>query len=426
MAAQTTTTAPTPTNLNRGGPGVSQWLVPCGLLAAATCVLGWTTVVRNRDFHSAAAIWADAVEKRPDNWRAHYNYGRELSFAGKHEAALAEYRRALELRPDYVPAINNLGSELARGSQTGDRPHPGPLPEGEGANAGSDGDLNAAIAAFRKALRLQPDYAEAHFNLGVALAKQGDQSGAEQEYRAAIQAEPSYADALNNLGQLLAQQGKLADATEQFGRAVAANPDLARAQANLAGALAAGGKLDDALAHCHRALEVEPDLAEGHYWLGMIHGMNGQAAEAVAEFERAIALSPTYADAHFNLGLILEQQGDSRAAIEHFRAAAQNQPRQPLFLKRLAWTLATSSDAMVRDGGSAIAIARQAVELTGGTDPDALGALAAAKAEAGDCPAAVQIAEHARDLAAAQHSAAMVAALEQQIARYEKGFPNHD
>ena len=62
------------------------------------------------------------------------------------------------------------------------------------------GDLDGAIAEYREALRLKPDYANVHNNLGVALKGKGGLDGAIAEYREALRLKPDYADAHMNLG----------------------------------------------------------------------------------------------------------------------------------------------------------------------------------------------------------------------------------
>ena len=98
---------------------------------------------------------------------------------GKLDEAVACYRRALELKPDYAEAHNNLGNALK-----------------------DQGKLDEAVACYRRALELKPDYAEAHNNLGIALKDQGKLDEAVACYRRALELKPDYADAHLNLSLL--------------------------------------------------------------------------------------------------------------------------------------------------------------------------------------------------------------------------------
>jgi Flp pilus assembly protein TadD len=81
-----------------------------------------------------------------------------------------------------------------------------------GASLLEAGRTGEAGAEFREALRLKPDYAEAHCNLGNALWMQGKLSEAEAELRQAIALWPDYAEAHCNLGQVLTLMGRYAEA----------------------------------------------------------------------------------------------------------------------------------------------------------------------------------------------------------------------
>jgi serine/threonine-protein kinase len=108
---------------------------------------------------------------------------------------VASYRKAIELQPDYVQAHINLGATL-----------------------GAKGDLDGAVAAFRRAIELQPDLVEAHINLGKALAGKGDLDGAGAAYRRAIALRPDYALAYYNLGGVLREQGRFVDCLAAYRR----------------------------------------------------------------------------------------------------------------------------------------------------------------------------------------------------------------
>ena len=94
------------------------------------------------------------------------------------DEAIAEYREAIRLQPDFVHAHCNLGALLC------DIKH----------------DADAAAAAFRAAIRLDPDDAPAHYNLGNALRAKGHVDDAIAEYREAIRLDPAFAGAHTNLG----------------------------------------------------------------------------------------------------------------------------------------------------------------------------------------------------------------------------------
>ena len=146
------------------------------------------------------------------------------------------FRHALRVTKDNVVAHENLGklwrnigvlakrpanswqrceSTPARRRHTATSPAPWP----------PRGDSPPAIPEYRAALRIKPDSAEAHYNLGVALASQGKMSEAVQEFALARQFNPEHAEAHYNLGALLASQGKTADAIAEYREAVRLRPN---------------------------------------------------------------------------------------------------------------------------------------------------------------------------------------------------------
>jgi Flp pilus assembly protein TadD len=84
--------------------------------------------------------------------------------------------------------------------------------------AGEGRDAQAA-AAFRQALSIKPDWAEAHSLLGSTLAETGNYREAEAELRKAVALKPDYAEGWNFLGQFLKKHGKEQEAQEAFRKA---------------------------------------------------------------------------------------------------------------------------------------------------------------------------------------------------------------
>jgi lipoprotein NlpI len=107
------------------------------------------------------------------------------------------------------------------------------------------GDLRKAGSHYLEALRLKPDYAEAHNNLGMVLMREGKGDEAEVQYREAIKDDPTFEKAYNNLGVLLATKGKLEEAKTCFLRALELNPNYPDAKGNLTVLIKQDGKAQE-------------------------------------------------------------------------------------------------------------------------------------------------------------------------------------
>ena len=163
----------------------------------------------------AIRYYTAALMLRPNSSVAHDNLGVASDDKRQLDEAIAEYRKALQIQPDYAEAHNNLGSALSRPrtgwtrrSRSTARPSKSspttPRPTTTSATPSTtSGQLDEAIAEYRKALQIQPDYAEAHNNLGIALYDKRQLDEAIAEYRKALQIQPDYAMAHNNLGNAL-------------------------------------------------------------------------------------------------------------------------------------------------------------------------------------------------------------------------------
>ena len=296
------------------------------------------------------------------------------------------------------------------------------------------GSYEASAAKWRKVLELSPDDELAHRNLGTVLLMTGhrEESAAhfrkasEIKLRAAVEADPASARAFNDLGVLLVQTGRVEEAAAQFEKAAALKPDFAAARANLGAALAKLGRLDEALVQLRQALASDSRYAPAHYHLGSVLSRRGDAEGAIREWRSALSIDPKYAEAHVSLGDALYAQGRTAEALAHWRDGLQLQPNDPPALRRVAWVLATSPDAAIRDGPEALAFAVRAMELSGGNDAQVLDTLAAAYAEKGQFADAALTARRAQARAAQENQPALARDIGVRIALYEAGEPFRD
>jgi tetratricopeptide (TPR) repeat protein len=198
------------------------------------------------------------------------------------------------------------------------------------------------------------------------------------------------------------------------------------AHTNLGNALTDLRRFDEAIVQYQKALELRPDYADVHYNLGNVLAARGRLDEAMAHYQKAVELKPAHALAHANFGSVLANQGQFEEAMAHYRRVLELKPGHPDAHNNLARLRATCPEPARRNGDEAVALAKRASQLCGGRRPDYIETLAAAYAEAGRFPDALETARKALALAQQQNKQALADALRAQIAQYEAGKPYHE
>ena len=225
---------------------------------------------------------------------------------------------------------------------------------------------------------------------------------------------------LFNQASVLRHQGHFEQAIARYREAVALSPDYAPAQAGLGFALQLRGEYAEALVHHERALALGLDTAESRTNLGTTLFAMGRSEDALGHLRHAVELDPGFAPAHTNLGTVLEARGEAPQAVDEYRRALEINPAGIEPVNNLAWILATSPDASVRDGAEAVRSGQEAARLTEHRNPQVLDTLAAAYAEAGRFDEAVRTATEALQMLEGRPEAAAIAA---RRAEYAAGRP---
>ena len=183
------------------------------------------------------------------------------------------------------------------------------------------GDLSGAVREFRMVTELDPEGAEAFYDLAEALHAQGDVTGAIREYERAIDTTPDNAEYHNRLGRALIDQADLEGAMRAFHTSITLNPEYADAYFNLARAHKLSGDLKEAKRLYQRTIAIDPDHKTAHQNLGLIFKEQGNIENAIRELRTAVEIDPQYALAQRQLGDVFRESGDNAAAIETYRTA---------------------------------------------------------------------------------------------------------
>ena len=276
---------------------------------------------------------------------------------------------------------------------------------------------------WRTTLARNPECWMAHTNLGLVFLQKGKIDEGIAEYRAALQMQPDSWDAEYNLGTALLGKAQVDEAILHCERAVRMRPTDPDAQVSLGNALFQKGRIDEAIAHYQQAITVHPDHFLARYSLGHALLEKGELEGAIQVCRSALLLRPSDADCQTTLAIALEEKGNPAEAVQHYQKALELAPSSIATLSNLAWLLATSPDASLRNGQKAVELAKQADRLAGGTNSLVLRTLAAAYAENGDFANAIRTARSAMQLARMHSEEAVMTDLDQQIALYQLRMP---
>jgi protein O-GlcNAc transferase len=223
--------------------------------------------------------------------------------SGRIDEAMRLYQTAVRLAPNLARAHLNLGNILM-----------------------VRGDLPAAMSAFSEALARDPNYAAAHFNMGNAQAHQGLLEAALTSYRNAALSKSDFADAEVAQGTLLHGLGRLEDAEASYRRALQIDASHVAANWGIGDLLKDVRRHEDAVNHYSRALTIAPDRSDIHFKLGNSLVELKRFHEGIASFRQAIKINARFPEAQCCLGIALMEVGERNAATVSFRRALEIDP----------------------------------------------------------------------------------------------------
>jgi len=159
------------------------------------------------------------------------------------------------------------------------------------------GDHPRASAEFKKAIEGDPNYAEAHFNLGLSYFRMGKNQLATQHFEKALALEPRRASGpYTQLGEIYLRQGKNDRAAEAFKKAVAMSKDDGRpnsqAYRGLALAYLGQDKPEQAIQTLRGAVDAFPADASVHAALAEVFVTTGDIDRGLAEYDKRLQLEP--------------------------------------------------------------------------------------------------------------------------------------
>lgn len=189
-----------------------------------------------------------------------------------------------------------------------------------------------AYREFKAALEIDPNYPEAHYNLGRVYKLQGFLKEALVEFQLAVQLKPDYLAAKRELDNLkasleadidaqLRMQGRDTINRTEFKKAPSSELESkARELLNL-------GKIDQAIKYYELISQERPKDINTHKMLGFLHFRQNKYSESLKSYSKALALAPNDAETNYSIGLIYMKTGDLRRAESYFNQAIKLYPK---------------------------------------------------------------------------------------------------
>ena len=307
-----------------------------------------------------------ALDLAPETPELHYYFGAALFSQAKFASAEAAFRDALRLRPDFEEARINLRETLLKQDKTDEAAkierqmqeaterkraalaapkanlkaaRVKPLPAkpvtaatyfNEGEQAFQASRYQQAVAAYQKAVSLDPNFMLAHYGLGTALMQANVLDEARVSLQKALTLKPTHENTLINLGNVLLRTGQNYEALDCFEKAIALNPKNGRHWLNLGAALIMLHRHPEAEAACRKALELAPTLTVAHMNLGISRMDQGDNEEAFFHCNKALTVQPSDLENLIFLATVHSRERryhEAEAALYRLLAAHPNAPR---------------------------------------------------------------------------------------------------
>ena len=228
----------------------------------------------------------------------HNERGIELANRGWSDEAISEFQKAIATDPNYAPAHDNIANLYAE-----------------------KGDYLKALQIYLRAIELEPDSATVRYNFGCFISNHAAEI-ALSEYQLATQQEPDFPEAHLNLGISLASQGRLLEAIDELQIASQQDPNDAQCPYELACILLETGKFKEAVSQLRKAVQKDPSYQPAWLSLGTCYLEQGFYSEANTALVKAVELEPNDPVALCQLAALRTAQGmkpESAALLKQAR-----------------------------------------------------------------------------------------------------------
>jgi tetratricopeptide (TPR) repeat protein/S1-C subfamily serine protease len=250
-----------------------------------------------KQYSNAIEIHTQIIERGEKSW-AYSNRGNSKFKLGDKKGAIDDFDRAIKINPQYANAYANRG--LVKSGL---------------------GNKKGAISDYDRAIAIDPRHTNAYSNRGGVKLELGDKKGAMDDLLISITIDPQNANAYVNLGSVKSDLGDKKGAISEFDRAIAIDPQVANAYFNRGHSKDELGDKKGAITDFGLAITVDSQDIQAYSNRGVAKFELGDKKGAIDDYDLAIKINPQYAKAYNNRGLAKFELGDKKGAIDDYDLA---------------------------------------------------------------------------------------------------------
>lgn len=289
------------------------------------------------DYSQALRLVDNLMEPEEERWPMHLLRGNIESRLKHYDEALDSYQRVLDLSPENVEALNNLGilyrlrGEYEDSARCLDKaleqsPDRADILYNKGNLAKAMGRFNEAIKDYNQVIRMASSFTAAYNNLGTIYMSREDYKEAAEAYDQGLLQDPLNASLLYNRGVLYQTLEKWDKAEEYFSRALESKPGWEDCRNNLGIILQEKGALEEAKKIFHEILLKDRKNPRVLNNMGVVLTQLGQDSAAESYYTEALDMTPEYRNASLNLNKLYSHKKDYNKALKEMNRLATLYP----------------------------------------------------------------------------------------------------
>lgn len=256
-----------------------------------------------KNYKSAIDCYNEAIKYNPHDPVSYFKRGNTYKAMKDYNHAVEDYKKALELDPNYEEVIKTLQEMLAAHNHAEIN-----AAFERGQKFYKNKDFDNAIKEFERIIELDPNNVAAYNNRAYVYASKNDYTHAVDDYSRVIELDPKNAVAYNDRGYVNYMMHNYDLAIADYDKALQLDQNYVLTYCNRGSAYSVKRDFDRAIEDFTHAIKLDPKNVIAYLWRGCIYGNKGDYKRATADFKKVLEIEPNNQEAQQYLQQVMNKK----------------------------------------------------------------------------------------------------------------------